>query len=198
MSLNKFNPRSAVLFLFMLAIASLRIFFRFDQISMGSLSNFTPIGAMALFGGAYFNKSWKAILFPILTLWISDLALNRLVYYHEWRLLYTGWYWTYLTYAFIALVGQWLIKIVSVRNIVFASCVAVLIHWIGTSPGCIFIEGSMYPKTWAGYFTSLIAAIPYEVGFLAGTLIYSILIFGGFEWLQKKYASLRLSVDTVR
>jgi hypothetical protein len=188
MSLNKFNPRSAVLFAFMLIAAALRILFSQGH---SPLINFTPIGAMAMFGGAYFSKTWKALLFPIITLWLGDLVLNRLVYYHEWRLFYTGWFWTYLAFALIALAGGWIIKKVSVKNIVIGCLAATLIHWIGTSPGCIMIEPSMYPRSLAGYFTSLVAAIPYEGDFLVGSLIYSGILFGLFELLQQRYISLQ-------
>ncbi len=49
----------------------------------------------------------------------------------------------------------------------------------------------MYPKTWGGYFTSLVAAIPYERNFLVGTLVYSGIFFGGFELLQRRFTALR-------
>jgi hypothetical protein len=166
----------------------MRILFSRDH---SPLTNFTPIGAMALFGGAYFSKTWKALLFPIITLLLGDIVLNRLVYYHEWRLFYTGWYWTYLSFALIALAGEWIVKKVSALNIVIACVAATLIHWIGTSPGCVMIENSIYPKTVAGYFTSLVAAIPYERDFLVGSLAYSGILFGLFELLQKRYSSLQ-------
>jgi hypothetical protein len=49
----------------------------------------------------------------------------------------------------------------------------------------------MYPKTLDGYFTSLVAAIPYERNFLVGTLAYSGILFGLFEWAKSKYTSLQ-------
>ncbi len=193
MSLKQFNPRTAVLLAFMLVVAAMRILFT-AQADITPLATFTPLGAMALFGGAYFSNNYKAMLFPLLTLWVSDIVLNRFVYYHEWRILYEGFYWTYGSFALIALAGKWIIKKASVKNIVLASFVAVLIHWIGTSPGCFMVEGSIYPKTFSGYLTSLVAAIPYERNFLIGTLVYSIVLFGGFEWLQKRYSSLQFRV----
>src|SRR5690554_7475691 len=47
--------------------------------------NFTPIGAMALFGAAWFTNRFQALLLPLLALWLSDLALNNLIYagYYE-------------------------------------------------------------------------------------------------------------------
>jgi hypothetical protein len=45
-----------------------------------SLANFSPVGAMALFGGAYFaNKRWSYAI-PMLALWLSNLVLNNVVY----------------------------------------------------------------------------------------------------------------------
>lgn len=190
MSLKQFNPRTIVLLVFMVVVALLRILFTAEA-EMSPLATFTPLGAMALFGGAYFNNKYKAILFPLLTLWVSDIFLNRFVYYGEWRFFYEGFYFTYGVFLLITLAGKWIIKNVSVTNIVVASLVAVLIHWIGTSPGCFLVENSIYPKTWAGYFTSLVAAIPFERNFLVGTLVYSGLLFGGFEWLQRRYRSLQ-------
>lgn len=190
MSLKQFNPRNTVLFAFMAVVALMRIFLSAEA-PLNPIATFTPLGAMALFGGTYFNNRMKSVLFPVLTLWISDIFLNRFVYYNEWRFFYEGFYWTYISYALMAVAAKFIIRKVTVSNIILASLVATLIHWIGTSPGCFMIGNSMYPKTWAGYFTSLVAAIPYERNFLIGTLVYGGILFGGFEWLQRRYNALK-------
>ena len=194
MSLKQFNPRTAVLIAFIVLMAVVRIIFA-SEAKMTPLATLTPLGAMALFGGAYFSDKWKAVLFPLITLWLSDIILNRYVYYNDqqWRILYEGFYWTYGSFALIALAGKWIIKKANIKNIVVASFVAVLIHWIGTSPGCFMVANSDYPYTVQGYLTSLVVAIPYEQNFLFGTLIYSGIFFGGFEWLQRRYTALRLA-----
>lgn len=191
MSLHKINPRTIVLLAFMVAVAAIRVLFSFEK-NISPIATFTPLGAMALFGGAYFQKNVKAYLFPILTLWFGDIILNRFVYYNEWRFFYEGFYWTYGAYALMVFVGQKMIKKATVKNIVSASVVVTLIHWIGTSPSCFLVENPMYPQTWAGYVTSLVAAIPYEGNFLVGTLAYSGILFGLFEWAQSRYASLKI------
>ena len=190
MSLNKINPRTIVLLAFMVAVAAIRIILSLEP-TMSPFVTFTPLGAMAIFGGVYFQKNFKAYLFPLLTLWMGDIILNRLVYYNEWRFFYDGWFFTYGAYALMVFAGQRMIKKASVKNIVFASLVATLIHWIGTSPSCFFIENSMYPPTWDGYLASLVAAIPYERNFLVGTLVYSGILFGLFEWAKTKYSVLQ-------
>src|ERR1051325_5377426 len=98
MSLKQINPRFLVLLVCMIVVAITRVLFSMDP-SMSPIATFTPIGAMALFGGAYFNNNIKAYLFPVLTLWFGDIILNRFVYYHEWRLFYDSFYWTYGAFA---------------------------------------------------------------------------------------------------
>lgn len=190
MSLNKINPRTIVLLAFMIAVAAVRVAFSLDP-GMSPIATFTPLGGMALFGGAYFQKNIKAYFFVLFTLWMGDIILNRAIYYNEWRLLYDGWYFTYGAYALMVFAGQRMIRRVSVKNIVFAGLAATLIHWIGTSPSCFLVANSMYPKTWDGYLTSLVAAIPYEGNFLVGTLAYSGILFGLFEWAKSKYTVLQ-------
>lgn len=188
MSLQKFNPRFVILLLLMIVAAAMRIP---NAASLSPLSNFTPIGAMALFGGAYFQKTWKAYAFPLLTLLASDIVINTVVHQGKFGIMYSGWYWTYAAFALMVLTGKIVLKKITVKNIVIASLATVFIHWIVTSPACILLEGSMYPKTWAGYYTSLIAAIPYERNFIIGTLLYSGVLFGLFEWMKQRNTALQ-------
>ncbi|MFT3825751.1 MAG: hypothetical protein QM731_17655 [Chitinophagaceae bacterium] len=190
MSLKKFNPRTIILFVIMVVVAAVRVLLSWYP-NISPMSNFTPLAAMALFGGAYFSKGSKAYLFPIITLWLGDILLNRFIFYHEWRLLYDGWYWTYGSFALMTLTGRLMIKKATVANVGLSAIVATFIHWIGTSPACLLIEGSMYPRTFSGWITSLVAAIPYEWNMLLSTLIFCGILFGGFELLQRRYHSLQ-------
>ena len=38
--------------------------------------NFTPVGAMALFGGAKLRNPWAAFLFPLAALFVGDLIVG--------------------------------------------------------------------------------------------------------------------------
>lgn len=188
MSVPTFNPRSAVALLFIVVIAGLRLL---SFIDMGPLSYFTPLGAMALFGGAYFNGYIKPFLFPVLTLFISDLVLSYTLF-AEYRngFLYSGWYWTYLAFALIALVGKLIISRVSIGNVLLATVAGTLIHWLVSDLGaCIAVQNF----TFGFYLNRLYTAIPYELKFLLGTIIFSGVMFGCFELMQRKYSSLRLS-----
>ncbi len=47
--------------------------------------NFTAVGAIALFGGATFEKRWCAVTVPLVAMVISDLLLGLFVYRLEDR-----------------------------------------------------------------------------------------------------------------
>src|SRR5687768_7927509 len=132
MSLTKFNPRTTLLLLFITLTAALRVILHFSA-EMSVFANFSPVGAMALFGGAYFNKQWKAFAFPLLALFISDLVLYQTVFKgHGNGFLYGEWYWVYGAFVLMTVAGRFLLKAVTVRNVIVSSLVCVFIHWIIT------------------------------------------------------------------
>lgn len=164
------------------------------------LSNFTPIGAMALFGGAYFNKRWKAYIFPLLALFLSDVVMMKIFYSDLSNgILYSGWYWTYGAFIFMVIIGQ-LIKKVSVESVLFSAISAAVAHWIITDfgvwlMGCTDITtGTLYTKDFAGLIKCYTLAIPYFKNMLLGNLIYGAILFGGFELAKSKFPVLKLSV----
>ena len=186
MSVPQFNPRSLVLLLIIVIVAALR-FAAFT--GMGPLTVFTPVGAMALFGGTYFKGNLKPLLFPLLTLFISDVVLAFTVLSaHRVGLLYAGWFWTYLAFALMAIAGKLIIKEVTIKNILIGVVVATCIHWLISDIGGCLAEQHFSMTV---YVQRLITAIPYEWMFLAGTAIYSTIMFGAFELLQHRFGSLK-------
>jgi hypothetical protein len=175
----------------MAAVAAIRILTSFSE-QLNPIALFTPIGAMALFGGAYFNGRLKPFAFPLLTLFASDLILSFTVYSSmRSGLLYSGWYWTYGAFALMSFAGKWIIKDVNVKSVLIACISITLIHWLISDIGpCIFETGNQ--PIIAFYLSRLITAIPYELKFLAGTLVYGAVMFGSFELMKKKYAVLSL------
>jgi hypothetical protein len=118
MSKQIFHPRLLVLLLIIITVGAIRIP---DSMQVTPWSGFSPVGAMAIFGGAYFTSRWKAFLFPMLTLLIGDFLVSIFVHDGKYGIIYDGWYWIYAIYLLIVLTGRWLIKKVTVANIVLAS-----------------------------------------------------------------------------
>jgi len=193
MSIPKFNPRTAVLFLMIIIIGACRVIFNFNY-DIAPLANFSPVGAMALFGGTYFNKSWKAFAFPLLTLFISDFILQQTVFKAYGNgFLYNGWYWVYAAFVLMTLIGKWIIRNVTVHTFLLSVLTCVFIHWIITDIG-VWIGSKIYAQTMGGFIDCLVAAIPFEGRFLAGTFVYGIVMFGSFEWMKQHYSSLQLEL----
>jgi len=66
------NPRALTLVAMILAAAATRI--------IPHPWNFTAVGAMCLFGGAYFQRRWMALLVPMAALFLSDIVLAATLY----------------------------------------------------------------------------------------------------------------------
>ncbi len=196
MSLKKINPRLSLLLLFITVTAALRVFGATN--ASGALSNFTPIGAMALFGGTYFTTKWKGYFFPLLALFVSDLVMMKIFYPNLSNgLLYDSWYWTYIAFASMVLIGSF-IKKVSAKTVVIGALIAALSHWIITDfgvwlGGCTDITtGQLYTRDINGLVKCYALAIPYLKNMLIGNLVYGAVLYGGFEYLQIRYPSLKV------
>ncbi|WP_338875995.1 DUF6580 family putative transport protein [Spirosoma sp. SC4-14] len=190
---QQLNPRFAVLLLFIALAAILRIA---NSGQWSPLFNFTPIGAMALFSGSYIKNRGKAFGLPLLTLFLSDLVINLVLYRGQFGIMYNGWYWIYGIFALLVWYGQVLLRQVTIRNIIVAALVASLSHWL-LADTSVWLTGGTDLRTnlplsrnFEGWLQCITQGIPYMRNFLAGTLAYGTLLFGGFEWLQTRYPKL--------
>jgi hypothetical protein len=183
MSLQKINVRNSLLIL-MVIIAAITRSLNINHIT--EYVTFTPIGAVALFSGTYFKDRWKAFLVPLLTIFASDLALNY-AYYHKFVLVSSSSLVVYASMGLMVLVGMMITR-VSLINVISASLVGVLVHWLLTD--LPFLYGTAYTHDMAGYVQSLYKAIPFEQSLLYGNLIYGALLYGGFELAKSKYTIL--------
>lgn len=193
MSLKNWNFRYGVLLLVILAAGIIRIL---SNAHLTPLSAINPLGAMALFGGAYFSQKWKSFAFPMLCLFLSDVVLMQVFYKSSAQgLLYSGWIWNYISFAAIVVIGQF-IKKVSVRSVVFAALGATVTHWLISDFG-VWVSGSTdittmkpFTRDMAGLIKCYTLAIPYMKSMLVGTLVYGAIFFGGFELAQRRFPVL--------
>lgn len=197
MSTEKINPRFAVLLLLMIVVAAMRIP---NAAQLTPWTNFSPIGAMGLFGGAYFTSKWKAVAFPILTLLVTDLIINLFVFDGKYGVMYSGWFVIYGIFTLIVFYGKWMLQKVSVKNVVIASVVAALSHWL-IADFTVWIGGgtdlrTMTPltKNWAGLVQCYAQGFPFMKNFLMGTLVYNGILFGGFKLVQQRFPVLKLQM----
>jgi len=181
MSTEKTNARSLVI----IAMILFAVVMRVVNTQVLWLSNFTPVGAMALFGGAYFNDKVKAFLVPLAALFLSDLIINGLIYHVN---PFAISYWMYGCFIAMVFIGT-LIKNVNVTNVLLGSLASVLIHWLVMD--LPFLYGTQYTHDLPGYLLSLKKAIPFERNMLIADAVYGAILFGGFELAKSKYTFLR-------
>ncbi|GAB3887704.1 DUF6580 family putative transport protein [Spirosoma agri] len=193
---QQFNPRLTVLLLFIVLAAVLRIA---NSAQWSPVANFTPIGAMALFGGSYIQNRWKAFGLPLLTLFLSDLFINIVLYHGQFGIMYSGWYWIYGVFALIVWYGKVLVQNVTIKNVLVAALVASVSHWL-LADTSVWLAGGLDLRTnlpltrdFAGWLQCITQGFPYMRNFLAGTLAYGTLFFGTFEWLQNRYPKLAIA-----
>jgi hypothetical protein len=156
-------------------------------------ANFSPLGAIALFGAAHFSKKWHVLLIPIAATWLSDLFINNVIYsayYPEFTWFYEGFYWQYLSYIIIALVAMPIFKHVNQKSILLGALSSTLIFFLISNVGC-FVGNTFYPQSFMGLMTCYGAGIPFLKGTLLGDLFYSFVLFGGFAFAQYKLPALK-------
>ncbi len=155
-------------------------------------ANFAPMGAMALFGSAYFSRKYLAILLPIIATWLSDLFINNVIYaqyYPNFTWFYDGFYWQYGTYVLIGLLGLLIFKKVNLKRVLTGSLVSALIFFLITNLGC-WIGNPTYPQNITGLLECYAMGIPFLKGTLLGDLFYCGILFGSFEFLKYKVPAI--------
>jgi len=181
MSKQNINTRNIVLVLIIVFITVMRLLtFKYQ-----SWSNFTPVGAIAIFSGLYFSEKWKAYAMILVTFFLSDVIINH-YYTAHWSLWSNYTFWNCLCFAIVVFIGSF-IKKINIATGLLIILAPVLIHWLVMDLPWI----SFYPNTLAGYGESLTKAIPFEMKMFYGDIVFGFILFGGFELAQNKYTVLR-------
>ena len=144
-------------------------------------ANFTPIGAMALFSGAYLGRRGLAFAAPLGAMVLSDAVLG----------FYSGFWITYVAVALIVAVGFLALSRVSVLRIAGAAIASSVLFFLVSNFGTWAASG-MYPHTLAGLSACYVAAVPFFQNTVAGDLFYAALLFGGFRVAELTMPKLRV------
>lgn len=184
---KKINIRFAVVLLMIVAAALSRL--------LPHPYNFTPIGAMGLFGAAYFSKRYLAFLLPFAAMWLSDLILNNVVYARQFPEYYNGFQvWgnasVYLSFALIVVLGFVLLRKVRVANVLTASLLASVLFFLVTN-FAVWMGSIAYPQNLVGLMSCYAAGLPFFGNTLLGDLFYSGVLFGSFALMQARFPRLQ-------
>lgn len=153
--------------------------------------NFSPVEAMALFGGAYFASRGWAVVVPLVALLLSDIALGLTMGGDYMSYVASPSFWSvYVCIALSTVLGFGLRGKVGGANVLGYSLAGSMLFFVVTN--FVTWSGStMYPQTGAGLVAAYVAAIPFFKWTVLGTLFYSALLFGGFALLRRQAPALR-------
>lgn len=149
--------------------------------------NFTPISAIALFGGACFSDKRFAFVIPMLAMFLSDCIIgfhNTIIY-------------VYASFIAITFIGFYLRNHAKAANIILASFISSILFFIVTNAG-VWAAGGFQLGA-GGLITTLLAGVPFYnneilgsffLNTIVGDLFYTGLLFGSFYLVKNKFPSL--------
>jgi hypothetical protein len=159
--------------------------------------NFTPVEAMALFGGAYFADRRLAILTPLAAMAVADLVIALSLpaaQVRDWAGMAPIIYGCIALTAFagFALRGR-----TRPLNVVIAASASATGFFLVTN-FFVWLSSGMYAASLSGLAACYVAALPfYQYGSLPGTGLWSAMLFGGFALLSRRYTVLAATPVTV-
>lgn len=174
---NWIHPRAALITGIVLCAAALRV--------IPHPMNFAPIGALALFSGAYFSSKRAAVAVPLLSLVAGDI--------------FTGFHLlipcVYASFLVSVAIGFWLRRNKSVARIGGATLAGAIQFFLVTNFAFWASAIGNYPKNVAGLMACYFAGLPLFWNTLAGDALYVALLFGGMALAEKRFPSLREPLD---
>lgn len=179
---NKINLRFGLVTLFVFFAAFSRL--------VPHWPNFTPVGGMALFGAAWFGRKYLAILIPFLSLWLSDLVINNVLYgsYYE-SFQWWGHTGVYLSFALISIIAIPLLRKVTLGRLFGGALLASTLFFL-VSNFYEWMFSGMYLKNVAGLISCYVAGLPFFWNTLAGDFFYTGVLFGGYYLVSRQLTNL--------
>jgi hypothetical protein len=140
--------------------------------------NFTPIGALALFGGSFYADRRLALTLPLLALFLSDLAIGL-------HLLMPV---VYGSFACNVLLGRWLRHHWGVWNLAAVTVLGSIQFYLTTNFACWLMA---YPHTLAGLIDCYVKALPFFRNTLLGDATFVVVLFGAVAVAERLLPVLR-------
>jgi hypothetical protein len=187
MQLSQTKKHNTVLFALVGVVTTWRVATYFIDHGNGLLS-LSPMYAVMLFTAACF-RSPKSLIVPLAALFVSDVILCFTVYApFRSGLLYHGWYWVYGAFVLASLACNRVLKRLTIARLMTSLFLTSLIHWlIATLSFCT--EQSQPGDFVQTYLRLLLPALGYEWKLLAGTLLYGVILFGGYYSYRRLFSS---------
>ena len=155
---------------------------------MSHVPNFAPIDAIALLGGTLLT--WrKAIILPLITMIISDLALG----------LYAGFEWTWLSIVLVATVGIAIKHVPLAWRISIGATAGATAFFVVSNFG-VWLTSGMYAHTFMGIVNCYTMAIPFFRATLLSDIAFATVLLTAAQYVvsaQSNRRALPVRVNTL-
>lgn len=165
-----------------IAISLALVFIGISLRLLPHVPNFTPVGAIALFGGVYLSKKIAFVL-PMLVMIITDIFIG----FYQINLMI----FVYGSFLLCVTLGIWLKKHKKWQTTLASAILAALIFFLVTN-FAVWALTPWYPKTIAGISQCYLMALPFFRNTLLGNLFYTSVFFAIYEiaqlWIAKRFS----------
>jgi hypothetical protein len=166
------SSKSAILIITILVLAVIRL--------LPHPPNFTPIAAMALFGGAYFSSRWMAFVITLGAMFLSDILLG----FHGGTMVAV-----YFSFMLVVMLGTLLKRNITLATVPLMALVSAILFFLITNLA-VWMGSPIYSQDFSGLVVCYTAAIPFFHYSLLGNLVFTTILFGGFSLASLKFPIL--------
>lgn len=142
--------------------------------------NFSPIAALALFGGAHVVDKRAAFLVPLAAMFLSDLVLGL----HALIPVIYG------CFSLVVCLGFLLRERRGARRVATLALGASVLFF-SMSNLAVWAFSGMYPKTSAGLVACYVAALPFFQNTAVGDLCFTAVLFGSMALAERRFPELQ-------
>lgn len=158
--------------------------------------NFTPVAAMALFGGAAIANRWRAFMIPLAAMLLSDLALGAIF---GWDYAFhSAQPFVYMSFILTVALGRLFRNAKPWQTVLGGGTVASVLFFLITN-AAVWAMGDFYPHTLSGLLLSYEAGLAFyrDGGNFFLNSLFATYFFGGLLFVATSIVERRTTSAAV-
>ncbi|MBP9151971.1 MAG: hypothetical protein KBF73_06780 [Flavobacteriales bacterium] len=141
--------------------------------------NFTPVAAIALFGGAMLSNRALGFIAPLAIMLISDFFIG----------FHSSMFAVYAALIGVVGIGQLVRNNPTMLRAFGGALAGAVLFFLVTNAAAWFVLPE-YTKDLSGLFNSYVAGVPFFRGTLMGDLLFTGIFFGSYKLAEYRFPSL--------
>ena len=164
--------------------------------------NFTPVGALAYFGGAVYGGRKSFLFLTLAALFLTDLLINNTLmrpFFEQEGIVWFSEYmiWVYASFAMMFFLAFFLLKKFSYSKLFLTAAGGSFLFYLITNFGA-WLGSPLYSQDMAGLISSYLAGLPFYKFTLLGDVLYAFILFGVYHRITAQFGIKNLILQTER